>query len=127
MKPPKLRLPNRFNIDLFVHNADAKKATASLLGRDEPAVWHVAAAALPPIEAAAAAAAAPLSETEIEAKRQTAEGALENEARVFQNDLGACLCVSALKYCRLSSTTSSRTTLVRTCFVSALKYCRLRV
>lgn len=56
-------------------------------------MWHIAAAALPPLDAdavAVAAAAGPLAEAEIEAKRQTAEATLENEARVFQNDLGEC-------------------------------------
>ena len=71
-----------------------EKREASLLSRTEPSLWYEAAAGLPalPAEAVAAAAAAELTEPELKARKAVAERALENEAAVFEQELGERVC-----------------------------------
>ncbi|KAK9820060.1 hypothetical protein WJX72_005600 [[Myrmecia] bisecta] len=61
-----------------------KLGLPSLLGRDESPVWYVAAAALPQYPADAVTT----DEALIEERRAVAERALENEAALFEKDLG---------------------------------------
>jgi hypothetical protein len=56
----------------------------SLLGRDEPTVWHEAAAALPRINAAGAP---PLDDEAADALRARAEALLERESALFEKDV----------------------------------------
>ena len=72
-----------------------EKRKVSLLSRTEPSLWYEAAAGLPalPAEAVTAAAAAELTESELKARKAVAERALENEAAVFEQELGERVCI----------------------------------
>ena len=71
-----------------------EKRKASLLSRTEPSLWYEAAAGLPalPAEAMATATAAEWTESELKARKAVAERALENEAVVFEQELGELVC-----------------------------------
>ena len=77
-----------------------EKRKASLLSRTEPSLWYEAAAGLPslPAEAVAAAAAAELTEPELKARKALAERVLENEAAVFEQELGELVCSARFRH-----------------------------
>jgi len=62
-----------------------EKQGKSLLGADEPSLWHEAAAALPPVDSAAQQS---LSVDEVEEKRLVAEEAMAGEAASFEKAFG---------------------------------------
>lgn len=76
-------------LDRFSSRAAGEKAGKTLVGKDEPSIWH---------EALSSLASLPLDESDIavdewalERLRNEAEAALANEAKIFEQDLGEAL------------------------------------
>ena len=72
--------------DLCCCCISGEKAGRTLIGKDEPTIWHEALSALPPLKILGGSVA--VDDWALERLRSEGEALLENEAKVFEQDLG---------------------------------------